>query len=539
LWPAVSILRKPAAAGLAALALLASGCGSSSSSTSPSRRSSSLVSIFEAQQQLLTSPAGTLDQLRRLGVGVVRVFLSWNSVAPNPLSDATPTGFTASSPGAYPAAGWAPYDAIVRAAKSRGIRVFFSVEGPAPLWTTGPGAPRRAPEGGAQWQPSPVDYGEFVHAVGARYSGSYAPAGAAPLPRVSMWSLWNEPNDGPQLAPQAIDNSTVEASAARYRSLVAAGWPALQATGHGSDTILIGELAPYGQSLGANVPGDFGEMVPLRFVRALYCVDGALHPLQGAAAAARGCPTTAAASKRFVAENPGLFQATGYAVHPYPGPTRLPPNVVVSTSPDFANLAALPNLEKTLQAATGAYGQARRFPLYDTEYGYITDPPYGPGAPVALAAAYENWAEYISWRYPPMRSWDQYLLIDPPSGGPSAFDTGLEFASDTPKPTYDAFRMPIYIPVTHAKRGSVVEVWGCVRPAHYAQLDTGQPQRVQIELQPSGGGRFQVVKVVAITDPGGYFDTSVQFPGSGIVRLSWSYPHGPTVHSRDVAVTVS
>ena len=535
----MSVLRKPAAAGLAALALLASGCGSSPPRPGPVTRGTSLVSIFEAQGGLLTDPAGTLDELRHLGVGVVRVFLSWNSVAPNPLSRAAPKRFAASSPGAYPAAGWARYDAVVRAAKPRGIRVFFSVEGPAPLWATGPGAPRGAPERGAQWKPSAAAYGRFVHAVGTRYSGSYAPPGAAPLPKVSMWSLWNEPNDGPQLAPQTIDNSTAELSAATYRALVAAGWPSLQATGHGSDTILIGELAPYGQSLGSNVPGKFGEMVPLRFVRALYCVDAALHPLRGAAAAARACPTTAAASQRFAAENPGLFQATGYAVHPYPGPTRLPPNAVVSTSPDFANLAALPNLERTLRAVTGAYGRPRSFPFYNTEYGYITDPPYGPGAPVALAAVYENWAEYISWRYPPMRSWDHYLLVDPPSNGPSAFDTGLEFADGAHKPTYDAFRMPIYLPVTRTRHGSALEVWGCVRPAHYAELDTGKPQRVQIELQPAGGGPFQAVKALTVTDPGGYFDTQVQFPESGIVRLTWSYPHGPVVHSRTVAVTVA
>ena len=34
----------------------------------------------------------------------------------------------------------------------------------------------------------------------------------------------------------------------------------------------------------------------------------------------------------------------------------------------------------------------------------------------ALAASYLNWAEYLTWRDPRIRSYDQYLLIDPPRG---------------------------------------------------------------------------------------------------------------------------
>ncbi len=59
-------------------------------------------------------------------------------------------------------------------------------------------------------------------------------------------------------------------------------------------------------------------MVPLRFIRALYCVDESLHPLQGTAATLRGCPATPAASKAFPSEQPGLFHASGFAIHPYP-----------------------------------------------------------------------------------------------------------------------------------------------------------------------------------------------------------------------------
>jgi hypothetical protein len=309
----------------------------------------------------------------------------------------------------------------------------------------------------------------------------------------------------------------------------------LQGTGHGSDTILIGEIAPYGQTLG-NSPGDFGEMVPMRFVRALYCVDASLHPLRGSAAEVRGCPATPAGSNRFAASHPGLFHATGFAVHPYPSGSVAPD--VVLPEPGFVNLATLGRLRSLLDTVTSTYGAATQYPLYITEYGYFTNPPYQLGAPLATAAADLNWAEYIAWKDPRVRSVDQYLLVDPPTGGPSNFDTGLDFFGGHRKPTYAAYRMPIFLPSTSAGKRQSLEVWGCVRPSHYVQVDRGALQRVRIELAPLSGGPFKSLGEVTITNPQGYFDARVRFPSSGNVRLAWSYPRGPTVYSRTVAITV-
>ena len=207
----------------------------------------------------------------------------------------------------------------MRAAKAVGVGVFLTLEGPAPLWAAGTDVPPGTnPVLEGYWKPSAAEFGQFVRAVATRYGGGFAPAPGAPaLPRVSFWSIWNEPNYGQQLAPQAIDQSTIEVSPALYRTMLDSAWSALQATGHGSDTILIGELAPRGITTGDN-PGNFSGMVPLRFVRALYCVDGALHQLRGAAATARGCPATSSGSASFVRDNPALFSAGGVAVHPYP-----------------------------------------------------------------------------------------------------------------------------------------------------------------------------------------------------------------------------
>jgi hypothetical protein len=531
-------------------AALVSACGSHQVPPLPSAASrAGPESIFEPKDPLFNDPASTLDLMRRLGVDRVKVFVSWNLLAPDPSSRVRPR-FSATSPVGYRANQWAIYDTIDRDAAARGVALYFAVGGLAPLWATGrdpaPAPPHPAPYGGAVWKPSPADFGQFVRAVATRYSGHYTPPGASsPLPRVSFWSIWNEPNFGEaDLAPQAIDHSTVETAPAMYRGLVDAAWSALQATGHGGDTILIGELAPYGQT-GDNSPGNYGEMVPLRFVRALYCVGATDQPLQGAAAAARGCPTTAAGSKQFAAGHPGLFQASGFAMHPYPPEAGggLPPNVPVPASvpgsSEFVNMATLGSLQHLLDSVTHAYGSGKQFPIYITEYGDFTNPPYPGGAPLQTAAAYLNEAEYMSWLSKRIASFDQYLLMDPPASSMSSFVTGLEFANGTKKPSYTAYRMPIFLPATRARRGQALEVWGCVRPAHYAEASTGQPQQALIELQPGVGAPFRTVGSATIHNVHGYFDVRVRFPSSGTVRLAWSYPHGPTIYSRLVAISVA
>jgi hypothetical protein len=462
--------------------------------------------------------------------------MPWNGVAPDPQSSHPPAGLQAKDPNAYPAAGWAPYDAIMRDAKARGIAVDLTVGQPAPVWATASGAP---PGPSGVWKPSAARFGAFMSAVGRRYSGTFRPAGSSsPLPRVDFWGIWNEPNYGQDLAPQAI-GSTVELSPNLYRGLLDASYAALQATGHGSDTIVIGELAPRGITVG-DQPGNYSGMVPLRFVRALYCADSSFQLYRGAAAAQRGCPTTEAASKAFPTQHPVLFHASAFSVHPYPQ-GQLPPNVATTVEPDYADLPALPNLEHTLDRLQGLYGSSVRFPLYSTEFGYQTDPPEKIAKAVSMqtASLYLNWAEYISWHDPRIRSYDQYLLSDPITANASGgFATGLELGDGTPKPTMAAYRMPLYLPHPHASKGQAVEVWGCVRPAPYVKRDTGHDQTAVVEYAASAGGPFRVLTRVPITDQHGYFDVHVSVPASGVVRIGWSPPHGPALHSRVAPVSI-
>ena len=181
------------------------------------------------------------------------------------------------------------------------------------------------------------------------------------------------------------------------------------------------------------------------------------------------------------------------------------------------------------------YGSHTVYPIYSTEYGYQTHPPDTEPLTVsqATAAAYLNWSEYLTWLNPRLRTYDQYLMNDPAAG---FFATGLKSATGVPKPTYAAFRMPIYLPVSTTARGHALVVWGCVRPAPNAAVSSHRPQRVRIEFQASGSSSFRTVASVPITNLHGYFEVTQKFPASGSVRLAWRYPHGPQITSRTVTI---
>jgi hypothetical protein len=160
----------------------------------------------------------------------------------------------------------------------------------------------------------------------------------------------------------------------------------------------------------------------------------------------------------------------------------------------------------------------------------------------STAAAWLNWSEYLHWRNPRIASYDQYLMRDPvppPGGRPyAAFATGLQTYTGQDKPALASFTMPLYLPATTTASGHPLEVWGCVRPAVPAARTTHRPQFVAIQFRSGNSGSFKTVDRVRLPTDYCYFDVRTTFPGSGSVRLSWSYPHGPVINSRIVAVTV-
>jgi hypothetical protein len=245
------------------------------------------------------------------------------------------------------------------------------------------------------------------------------------------------------------------------------------------------------------------------------------------------------------------------------------PNQEQQPDPDYSSLGQIGQLERALDRLQAVYGSHARLPIYDTEFGYITTPPKhdnqlepggmrDPWVTQKTAAVYLNWAEFIHWRDRRIASFSQYLLYDPlpalKSNDWGSFASGLinYGPRQVPKPTYYAWRIPLYLPVTTTTSGHRLEVWGCVRPAPIAAADTGQPQTAQIQFARGSSASFTTLQSVQVasTPNDCYFDTYLTFPVTGTVRVAWQYPlHDPmlgdfdsaggaTVYSRQVQVTV-
>jgi hypothetical protein len=492
--------------------------------------SSNQEAIIQDDAMLKADPASTLAIFKTLGVTRVRVGVPWNSLAPNPNSRKAPRHFKGGSPTSYSASKWAIYDAIVRDAKASGIQLYFLLTGGAPRWANGGGMPSGTH---SQWKPNAVQFGAFAKAIGTRYNGRYRPRGQkSALPRVSFWAIWNEPNYGFDLAPQTTGSGSIETGAGIYRGLLAHAWGGLAQSGHkpGRDTILIGELAPRG--VDGNI-GSFQGVKPLRFLRALYCVDSGYRELRGSAAAARGCPTTSSGSRSFRKQNPGLFGASGFADHPYTSQAKpVAPNVPTNlhgsgrSDPDFADLPVVPRLERVLDRLNRIYGSGKHYNIWSTEYAYRTRPPDPVGTSLSNQALWLNQAEYISYKQRRISSFDQYLLVDPPGG---SFASGLMTNARVPKPSFDAWAMPIWLPTTSTRKGKRVEVWGDARPAHFAR----GKQKVQIRFRSGKKGSFKTLKTITLHNKRGYFDVRMSFPSSGQVKTMWN---GRTSRTQNIRV---
>lgn len=530
----------------------------------PARASSTQESIvMDDARTVYASPEeldGTFAELKALGVDRVRVSVYWQLIAPAAQQKQRPSFGSAgpASPAGYPAESWDRYDNIVRAAQKHGLGLLFSLTGPAPLWATG--SPERS-DIESTYDPSPQDFRDFVIAVGTRYSGNYRDEVPAPppsqscgllgctqeaqepppgelLPRVDFWSVWNEPNHPGWLTPQWLPDPRggslplLPAAARIYRGLADAAYAGLEASGHGSDTLLMGETAPRG----LNDRGLTRAIRPLEFIRELYCLDRRFRPFQGEAAKVRGCPGTRPA---FVSAHPGLFNATGWAHHPYALEQR-----PADSDPrrDNVVLADMPRLVRTLDRIFALHGQARRLPIWLTEYGYQTDPPDPTiGISWSRQAAYLNEAEYLAYRNPRIASMAQFLLTD---DGPlrqfrpsdprywGTFQSGLRTGAGRAKTAYTAYQRPIAAARRRVRRGGSVRIFGQLRSA-----PNGERLTARLEHRGLRSRRYRRVKTVHTANGRGFVVTRARARRSGYYRLVWQLG-GKALKTRPVRVSV-
>ncbi len=421
----------------------------------PAGASRSQWSLFEDHVYLIRSGPQvreqTLDEIRALGADTVRIEVKWSEVAPSPAAKKRPT-FDATSPGAYP--GFEPYDDLVQRAYAKGLRIMITLAPDAPNWATAGGR-------GGNYKVNSTDFANFARAVGLRYSGAFGG-----LPAVKFFSIWNEPNHIFFLKPRSQ-------SPRIYRRMVERALPALRSTAAAGSRIFVGELAPVGTA--TKVLG------PKRFLQQWLCLDKRFKRLRGRVARAAGC-------KGFK-----KVSANGFAHHPY-GPAG-----TVPAQKDIINISVIRRLATALDKAARAGRITRGLGIYNTEFGFQTNPPdpFISTSPARQAELLNEKEEY-SYRYSRLKSYSQYLLVDDAArAGSSAlrwagFQTGLRNAGGVVKPSYEAYRLPI---VVH-KRGSGVLIWGRVRPGTGTRF---------AQLQRKQGGSYVNDGALISTNSGGYF----------------------------------
>jgi hypothetical protein len=461
--------------------------------TAPANASRVQRSIFEDDQTLALSSATirerTLDDLKTLGVDTVHSVVFWNKITPDPLSTHRPAGFDGSNPAAYPASLWDRYDGLVRGAQARGMDVLLSPSSPMPAWASTCKASLKVRK---VCRPNPTQFKRFVQALGTRYSGSYADEneGRGVLPRVSRWSIWNEPNQGGWLQPQATKRGAV--APMLYRELVRAAILGLRASGHGSDEILFGETAPIGRRSG---PASSRPTPPGEFLRDALCIDS-----RGRALRSRSLDCGGGFAR---------LPVTGVAHHPYTRGGSQPPTSKGSSTE--ITISSISRLKTILRQAGAKRRIPRNLSIQYTEFGFQTNPPDGLfGVSLAKQAAWINESDFIAWHDPRVRAVAQYEMRDEASL--SAFQTGLRFNDGRLKPSWAAYRLPLWV----ARRGSKLLIWGQLRPAA-----DGAVEQVDIQNAPTANGTFTSVRTVTVRSRKGFFN--VKLPKrAGVWRVSWT-----------------
>jgi hypothetical protein len=364
-----------------------------------------MAGVIDEAQTLYGNPESAFSTLQTLHAQVIRVNLYWGgtkwAVANEKPADPTDPG--------DPAYNWTLYDRLVRYAAARDIRVVFSILF-TPSWANGGRARNVAPA-------NPLDLQQFAYAAAVRYSGYWTPPAAqqdatledptSPLPAVTMWTAWNEPNNPVWLAPQykRVGRSWRIESAYQYARICNAVYT-------GIHSVLISpERGPVpGEQVACGVTGPRGNDAPR---------------------SQRPEPDPIAfmvAAKRY-----GLKTFDVWAHHPYPLTGKDAPSYVPRPA---EHAVVLGNIDTLLAKLTQLWGPKH---LWITEYGYQTNPPNRTpfGVSWAKQAAYMRQAFSIARANPRIDMMLWFLIRD--DTGRSGWQSGLETASGALKPSFGAF----------------------------------------------------------------------------------------------------
>ena len=485
------------------------------------------ASIMMDDDQLLyrdnATQARTLVTMRKLGADAVRASILWRTVAEGAdLSDgeiarlktdalskkarAQRKRFKASDPRTYPTRNWDRYDNVVKEATNLGMRVYFTITGPGPRYGHKLAPPSQRANAGS-FKPYPSRFRSFVEAVGKRYSGAFKDENGIrrPLPRVDIWSIWNEPNQPGWLTPQweRRGGELVPASPGLYRRLFVAGRQGLERSGHGDDVILLGETAP----LGSPQRGPRNPIRPVPFLRELACVAPNGQPYAGPAAVRRDCPYFGVS---------GPLKAVGYAHHPY---TKKAAPTTPPKAPDEITMANVSGLGPLLDAISDQSGARipRDMPILLTEFGYESNPP-DPRNGVSLQrqAQFNQLAEFLAYNDPRVKATTQFLVRDAAplrrfkKGSRMywfTYQSGLYNLKGQAKPAAYGYTFPL---VLFPAGEGVIGFWGQMRFRPNGSDDT-----VVFMWRPDPKTEWTPLGDPVKTNFRGYFSGSVPIPGEG------------------------
>jgi hypothetical protein len=453
--------RTPITIAILCAAILAAFLGLPGGASASSRQLTVMQDDGLLYRSSSATRGATLDEFQKLGVDVVKVQVYWNEIAPG--GSKKPSGFDATNPAGY---SWGAYDEIVRGAVARGMQPYLVLGNRAPRW-----ASRKGGQHAGTNRPSAKELALFAQAAGTRYSGSYNG-----LPRVSIWSIWNEPNLSSWLGPQRSKHGT-PLSPSIYRNLYLAGHKGLNATGHGGDKILLGELAPRGRG-SSKVP-------PLTFLREVACLDSHYRAYRGKAAKARGCPAKL-----------GRIPTSGIAYHPYT-PSQGGPRAHIRS--DEASIATLGRISRVADRMARRGRLSKGAGIWVSEFGFQTNPPDPFQNAIKKVPGYMDESEWRSFRNRRVVSYSQYTLRDDRLNPGnifrrySGFQMGLRFSGGKAKPgVYSAFRLPAFVRLLSGNR---VEVFGGRRSA---------PGGTATISSRKAGGKYTVL-AHATLNSAGYF----------------------------------
>jgi hypothetical protein len=339
-------------------------------------------------------------RIRASGATVVRIPVNWALV----VGAAHPVGAQASDP-ASPAYDFTAVDAAVREAVGAGLTPLLVVSN-APAFAEAPH--RWAYAYAGSWAPNPIAFGEFAAAVARRYDGSFPDPlqVGATLPRVQLFQAWNEPNLARYLEPQwiAADGRWRAFSPLIYRQLLNSFYTAVKAVA-ASDIVVAAGIAPNGE------PAGVGRMTPLRFLRALLCLEGS-------------------ASHRCA--DPAHFDVLAFHPLSFESPDRPAPSSQDVAIADIAKVTAL--LAAAHRAGTAQPRTHKA--LWVTELNWESAPAAAHGVPPRLQALWVSRALHRLW-VAGVALVDWQFLVDPYPDLQLATPTGGELQVSRPAGLYE------------------------------------------------------------------------------------------------------